>query len=80
MKEPQTKVVPFKIGGQNILPGERKQIQIKIAALYDYTDLNMPIEVIRGKEDGPTLFISAAIHGDEINGVEIAKRLLQKKN
>lgn len=79
MKEPQTKVVPFKIGGQNILPGERKQIQIKIAALYDYTDLNMPIEVIRGKEDGPTLFISAAIHGDEINGVEIAKRLLQKK-
>ena len=69
----------FKIGGLRILPGERKRLQIKVAALFDYTDLNMPLEVIRGKADGPTMFISAAIHGDEINGVEIIKRLLQHK-
>lgn len=37
----------------------------------------MPVRVIRGKRDGPTLFVSAAVHGDEINGVEIIRRLLR---
>ncbi|MCB9026573.1 MAG: succinylglutamate desuccinylase/aspartoacylase family protein [Bdellovibrionaceae bacterium] len=69
---------PIKIGMHKIFPGERKKIQLEVAALFDYTQLNIPLEIIRGKEDGPTLFISAAIHGDEINGVEILKRLLQK--
>lgn len=72
------KVKPFKIGGVTVQKGERKKIFLDGASLYDYTSLNIPVEVIRGKKDGPTLFISAAIHGDEINGVEIIKRLLQK--
>ena len=66
------------IDGQTIKPGERKKIFLRIAALYDYTDISIPIEVIRGKVDGPILFISAAIHGDEINGVEIVKRVLKR--
>lgn len=66
------------IDGQIIRPGERKKIFLRIAALYDYTDISIPIEVIRGKTDGPILFISAAIHGDEINGVEIVKRVLKR--
>jgi predicted deacylase len=37
----------------------------------------MPVHVVRGKRSGPRLFISAAIHGDEINGVEIIRRLLK---
>ncbi len=76
MKKKKAKV--FKVGNNIILKGERKRVQLDIAALYDYTKVTVPIEVIRGIEDGPTLFISAAIHGDEINGVEIIKRLLQK--
>lgn len=48
-------------------PGERKNIDISIANLYDGTDLSTPVEVLRGKVPGPVLFISAAIHGDEIN-------------
>lgn len=67
----------FKIGNTVVLKGERKRIELAVAALYDYTRIEIPIEVIRGKKDGPTLFISAAIHGDEINGVEIIKRLLK---
>jgi predicted deacylase len=67
------------IGGVQILPGERKRIDLPIAKLYDYTEMKIPVEVIRGKKDGPTLFISAAIHGDEINGTETIKRLLAKK-
>jgi predicted deacylase len=37
----------------------------------------MPIQVICGRRSGPTLFVSAALHGDEINGVEIIRRLLK---
>ncbi len=45
--------------------------------IYDSTDLNMPVHVIRGFEAGPTIFLSAAIHGDEVNGVEIIKEVMQ---
>lgn len=65
------------IAGEEILPGERKQISLTTAKLYDFTDMKMPVVVVRGKELGPTLFISAAIHGDEINGVDIVRRLLK---
>jgi len=36
----------------------------------------LPVQVVHGRRDGPTLFVSAAIHGDEVNGVEIIRRLL----
>ncbi len=69
---------PFmQFGHELVGPGERKRIDLEVATLYDYTKINIPIEVIRGREEGPTLFISAAIHGDEINGIEIIKRILQ---
>jgi len=67
------------IGKNLIKPGERKVLHLSVASLYDYTQLKIPVEVICGKKAGPTLFISAAIHGDEINGVEIIRRLLNKK-
>lgn len=67
------------IGGVSIPPGKRKQIEIPVSKLFDYTEMSIPVEVIRGKEDGPTLFVSAAIHGDEINGVEAIKRLIHRK-
>lgn len=58
--------------------GERKNVQIEFASLYDYTPLAIPVEVVRGNQPGPTMFISGAIHGDEINGTEIIKRVLKK--
>ena len=54
------------VGGVTIPPGKRKQIEIVVAKLFDYTEMTIPIAVVRGKEDGPILFVSAAIHGDEI--------------
>lgn len=62
-----------------ILPGQRKRINIPLSSLYDCSPLSMPVHVIRGKKPGPTLCVTAAIHGDEINGVEIVRRLLAKK-
>ena len=67
------------IGGHKIKRGERFKLQLDCAALYDYTKLTIPVEVIRGKEKGPVLFISAAIHGDELNGIEIIRKLSKKK-
>jgi uncharacterized protein len=69
----------FVIHGHKIEPGQRKNLDITVAKLYDYTDMTLTVEVIRGKENGPTMFVSAAMHGDEVNGVEICRRLLKDK-
>ena len=50
-----------------------------LVRLYTDTEINMPIHVRRARKDGPTVFVSAAIHGDEINGIEIIRRLLKSK-
>lgn len=69
----------FVMNGVNVEPGQRKKFDLKVAKLYDYTDMTLALEVIRGKEDGPVMFVSAAMHGDEINGVEICRQLLTHK-
>tara|TARA_R110002124_G_scaffold149220_1_gene314932 strand:+ start:71846 stop:72877 length:1032 start_codon:yes stop_codon:yes gene_type:complete len=68
------------IGDTSVAPGERKRIYLDVGKLYDFTDMTVPIEVVRGKEDGPVLFVTGAVHGDEINGVDIIRRLLSKKS
>ncbi len=70
---------PLHIFDVEILPGESKWIHADIAKLFDNTQMRLPVKVIRGQEDGPRLFISGAIHGDEILGVEIIRRLLAHK-
>jgi len=67
---------PLKIAGQEIKPGEFKEININIARLPSHTVIDTPIYVSRGWEDGPTLALTAGMHGDEINGMEIVRRLL----
>ena len=67
------------LGEHTITPGERRTIELPVTDLYTHTSLKMPVQVVRGKKPGPTLFLSAAIHGDEINGVEIVRRVLDYK-
>ena len=67
----------FRINGELIQPGTRKIIGLPLPKLYTHTPISMPVHVIRGKKDGPRLFICAALHGDELNGVEIIRRVLQ---
>jgi predicted deacylase len=69
----------FIMGGIEVKKGEKKRINIDMGSIYDFTDVKMPIEVIRGKKDGPTFFVSSTIHGDEINGIEIVRRLLKHR-
>jgi predicted deacylase len=72
-------VPPLRIGGVEIGLGERRTIEIPVARLPTAASLSMPVHVVRGRRPGPSLFVSAAIHGDEINGVEIVGRLLRMK-
>ena len=67
------------IDGIEIKPGEQCKINLDMGRLYDFTEVKIPVEVIRGKKDGPTLFICSTIHGDEINGIEIIRKLLAQK-
>ena len=69
----------LQLGDYVIKLGERKTIELPVTDLYTHTSLKMPVQVVRGKKPGPTLFLSAAIHGDEINGVEIVRRVLDYK-
>lgn len=65
----------FEIGGQAVAPGTRARVDLPVANLYTNTPVTLPVQVLRGEQAGPTVFISAALHGDEINGVEIIRRL-----
>jgi predicted deacylase len=69
----------IKVGGTTISPGQRVTVDLPVADLYTSTSLHMPVQVICGRKPGPVLFVSAAIHGDELNGVEIIRRLLKRK-
>jgi predicted deacylase len=67
------------VGETVVQPGERATVRLPVADLYTGTSLAMPVHVVCGRRDGPVLFVSAAIHGDELNGVEIIRRLLKRK-
>lgn len=70
----------FELDGQLIEPGERRYIDISLPPLYTHTSVSMPVHVVNGRRSGPVMFVTAAIHGDEINGVEIIRRLLATRS
>jgi predicted deacylase len=68
---------PFEIAGRRIAPGQRMTVDLPVSTLTDHTPVTMSVHVIHGKKPGPVMFVSAAIHGDEVIGVEIVRRLLR---
>lgn len=68
------------IAGQRIEPGQRESVRLPLPGLYTHTPTAMWVHVVRGRRAGPRLFVSAAIHGDELNGVEIIRRLLTRSS
>jgi len=63
-----------------IKPGTLEVVNIPLPGLHSKTSVNMPVHVVHGKRAGPVLFISAAVHGDEINGVEVIRRILSMRS
>ena len=66
---------PFEIAGRRVRRGERLQFELPMAQLYTQAPLDMTVEVIHGRWQGPVLLVCAGIHGDELNGIEIIRRL-----
>ncbi|SLN50375.1 succinylglutamate desuccinylase/aspartoacylase family protein [Pseudooctadecabacter jejudonensis] len=68
---------PFEISGQSVEGGARRTVDVPVSLLSDHTPVSLRVHVIHGRKPGPTVFVSAAVHGDEVMGVEVARRLLQ---
>ncbi|MCA9621371.1 MAG: succinylglutamate desuccinylase/aspartoacylase family protein [Myxococcales bacterium] len=66
----------LEVGGETIAPGERQRFEIRVARLPTGTWLHLPLEVVNGEHAGPRLWLTAAVHGDELNGAEIIRRVL----
>lgn len=68
---------PFEIGGETVEPGTRRLVDLPVSKLSNHTPVTLPVHVLHGLRPGPTMFVSAAVHGDELNGVEIIRRMLR---
>ncbi len=66
----------IEIAGVSVKPGSRESIDIPLPSIYAHSHVNMPVHVVHGRKPGPVLLVSAALHGDEINGTEVIRRLL----
>lgn len=67
------------INGESIPPGTSTTLELPLPHLYTRTPMTMPVHVRRGRRAGPSLFVCAAVHGDELNGVEIIRRLMKRR-
>lgn len=64
------------IGPASILPGESQDLRLKISETYTGDEIFLPVRVLRSAEPGPTVFVTAAVHGDEINGTGVVHDLM----
>jgi predicted deacylase len=71
--------ISFELAGATVEPEENTIVYVPLPRLKSHSELYMPVHVVHGKEDGPVLLVSAAIHGDELNGIEIIRRLVSSK-
>ena len=66
----------FELAGQWVEPGSHQHITLPALRLYNDAPLDLRIDVFHGTKPGPVLLICAAIHGDELNGIEVCRRLI----
>lgn len=72
-----TQAEPFEIAGELIPPGERRTLAVPVSRQLTGLSASLALQVLHGVRPGPCVFVSAAIHGDEINGIAIVQRLSQ---
>lgn len=74
---PKEEAPEIVIGGVHVGPLEKREIYLRASQSYSATEVEIPLVVVRGAERGPTLCLVAGIHGDELNGIEIVRRVLE---
>jgi predicted deacylase len=65
----------FTYDGGRVDPGERQNLRYTISETYLGDPIRIPVTIVNGERDGPTVFLSAASHGDELNGVEVVREV-----
>jgi len=68
----------FELLGKSVIPGETKTIELNIATLHTMTELKVPIIVSRSIYEGPTVLLTAGLHGDELTGIEIIRQIIRR--
>ena len=66
----------FAIGTVRIRAGTSRNLELPITKLVTGSDVSLPVRVVHGREEGPTVWVDAAIHGDEVVGVEVIRQVL----
>jgi predicted deacylase len=66
---------PFEIAGMTVAPGRRKDLKVRISEFTTAMPVFIPVTVIHGSRPGPTLYVTAAVHGNELNGIEMVRHL-----
>ncbi|MCB1013402.1 MAG: hypothetical protein KDB15_17230, partial [Microthrixaceae bacterium] len=66
-------------GSREIGPGERGRVRVVVSETYAGADIGIPVYVWRGAAPGPTVFVTGAVHGDEINGTGIIRSIIVDK-
>ena len=65
---------PVKVGGRLVEPGERRRFRYELSETYNGDPVEIPVSVLNGAHVGPTVLLTAAVHGDEMNGVKILQQ------
>jgi uncharacterized protein len=68
----------FVIGDVTVAAGQRHTVNLEVSTLANATRMNLPVHVVHGAEAGPVMFLSGVVHGDEILGLEIIRRVLAR--
>ncbi len=71
---------PVSLNGILVPPGRRQRVSIPVARLPTETWMSLAVEVVNGRFAGPRIWLNAAIHGDELNGIEVIQRVLETVN
>jgi uncharacterized protein len=66
----------FEIGPVRVRPGRHQAVSLPITRLVTGADVDLPVRVVHGRQDGPTVWVDAAVHGDEAVGVEVVRQVM----
>ncbi len=72
---PTELITPFQLLDRFVLPGTRQRLQWRPPDGLGRGELPSPITVVHGAKPGPVLCLIAGIHGDELNGIEVVRRI-----
>lgn len=71
---------PFTYDGGSVVPGETANLRFAVGETYLGEPVRIPVTIVNGPEPGPTVFLSAAVHGDELNGIAVIREVAHQWN